>query len=99
MGGQRIERLGHVPVAQVPGDRVSAEHRAVILFGVLHQPRVLLGVEELLGGNPTVAASIFSRSLAQFLELAHRLVLAWLAQPEARRVAISLRVLAEIFEA
>ena len=46
---------------------MPAEHRAVVLFGVLHQPRVLLGVEELVSGDPSIASRVFSRSPAQFL--------------------------------
>ena len=48
---QPVERLGHVAVAQVPGRLGAAEHRAVVLLGVLHEPRVLLGVELLVLGG------------------------------------------------
>jgi hypothetical protein len=45
MRRQFIERLGHVPVAQVPARDPSAKHCPVVLLGVDNQPRVLLGEE------------------------------------------------------
>jgi hypothetical protein len=45
MTAQRLERLDHVAVAQVPRFDPAAEHPPVVAFGVLHQARVLLGVE------------------------------------------------------
>ena len=45
MGAQRLQRLGHVAVAQVPRLRADAKQRAVIALGVAHEAGVLLGVE------------------------------------------------------
>ena len=48
---QVVEGVGHVAVAQVPGGRRVAEHRAVVLLGVGHQRGVLLGEEVLVLGD------------------------------------------------
>ncbi len=49
VGVEGEQRLDHVRVAQVPRRHPAAEHRAVVVLGVLHQPRVLLGGEALVG--------------------------------------------------
>src|SRR5215471_6968369 len=42
---ESIERFGHVVIANVPCRRAAADHRAVVVLGVLDHERVLLGVE------------------------------------------------------
>lgn len=81
---QGVERLGHVAVAQVPGRDPAVERRAVTFLGVLHQPRVLLGVEEVVLRHAPVAARVLSRAPVQLDELADDLLLAGLGQSEAR---------------
>src|SRR3989442_273961 len=50
---QGLERLDHVAVALVPRRDVPEEHRPVIRLGVLHQARVLHGIEILVAGHGT----------------------------------------------
>ena len=54
VGHEVVERVGHVPVAEVPGCGGSAEHRAVVLLGVGHHRRVLLRDEVLVLGGRAV---------------------------------------------
>lgn len=76
MASQRLRRLGHVRVAQVPRGDSATEHLAVIALGVLNEPRVLLGREELVRGDPTVAAGVVGGVSAQLDQLADDLLLA-----------------------
>ena len=73
---QRVERLDHVAVAQVPRRHLLEEHRAVVCLGVLHQAGVLLGVEELILGHVTIASRILHGPALQLDELADDLLLA-----------------------
>ncbi len=52
---QRVEGVGHVLVAQVPGTGAAPEHGAVVLLGAAHDLGVLLGEEEFIGLEPAVA--------------------------------------------
>src|SRR5439155_14110230 len=45
-GRDRLQRLRHVPVAQVPGGDPGTEHRAVVHLSVAREPRVLLRREQ-----------------------------------------------------
>ena len=56
---QKVQRLRHMRIAEIPGGYTPTKHRAVVLFGVLHQPGVLFGIEEIVGGNAPVAARVF----------------------------------------
>jgi hypothetical protein len=88
---QRIERLRHVPVAQVPRFVAAAEHRAVVLLGVADQARVLLGGEELLARGIAIDARERRRAALQVHELLdHRLLAGLVAS--ARREPVVLRI-------
>ena len=75
------------------------EHGPVILFGVLHQPRVLLGEEEFVRRDAAVALRKIGGASLQFDQLRHHLVLARIGDADARRVTVRLRILAEVLEA
>ena len=96
---QRVERLGHVAVAQVPRRDLFEEHRPVIRLGILHQPRVLDGIEEVVVGEAAVALGGVGGTTEQVLELVDDLVLAPLGQASARQQAIGPDVLGELVEA
>ena len=99
VGHQCVERLGHVAVAQVPGLDAPAKHHPVILFCVLHQPCVLKGCEELVARDAPVAARVVGGAAAQLDELSYDFALTRFGHAEGRRVAVGLRVLAEVLEA
>ncbi len=91
---QCIERLGHVPVPEVPGGDLAPVHRPVVVLGIAHQPRILLGVEVVVLRDPAVAHGIFGRMAAEVDKLGDHLVLASLAQLERGGKAIGLGVVA-----
>ena len=76
----RVERLGHVPLAQVPGLRADAVLHAVVVLGVADQAGALLGeerrIQPVAGGGPRVeveavepdVGTTFSVVLAQPLQ-------------------------------
>src|SRR5437763_492792 len=82
-GRDRLQRLRHVPVAQVPGGDPGTEHRAVVHLSVAREPRVLLRREQ-VGLQRTGTAPL------KLDELFHRLLLAGLHGAEARRLAVAL---------
>ena len=49
MREQLVKRVGHVPVAQVPGSRTIAEHCPVVLLGVYEAKLRIADVYEALG--------------------------------------------------
>ena len=73
---ERVERAGHVPVAQVPRRHLGPVHLLVVLLGVAHEARVLLGEEVLVLGDPAVAAQVRVGPAAQLDQLGDDLVLA-----------------------
>jgi len=75
-----------------------AEHRAVIRFGVLYQPRVLFGVKELVSCHLAVTLAVSRRLTLELLELLHDLILTGLAEIEAGDIAVRLCVLAKVLE-
>ena len=97
---ERVERLDHVAVAQVPRRDVAAEHRAVVALGVLHQPRVLLGVEDVVLGERAARSPLLGGAPAQ-LDRAARPPPPRTAASSPRPVgiAVGLAVLAEVVEA
>jgi hypothetical protein len=60
MRQQSLKSLHHVRVAQVPALHPPAEHSAVILFGILDHTSILLGKEELIRIQTTVAVKPFA---------------------------------------
>ena len=52
---EMLERVRHVPVAQVPRGFAPVEHRAIILFGVLYQACILFCKKEFVCRYPSVA--------------------------------------------
>ena len=95
MGDELVERLGHVPVAQVPALHPAAEHRPVVLLGVDHEPGVLLGEELPVRVDRPVPA----RHGLKLDELLYRLLLARLRACDAGLVRVDLRIAAELVEA
>jgi hypothetical protein len=72
---QRLQRLHHVAVPQVPGRHAAMEHGAVVLLGVAHQARVLLRVEQVVavlarGGHQSAGAPVHLAQLLDHLVLA-----------------------------
>src|SRR5260370_38758868 len=59
MSRERMERLRHVPISQIPGVHSTLEHPAIILLGILDQPGVLLGRKELVLGDHAVPMDVF----------------------------------------
>jgi len=98
MSEERVQRVGHVPVAKVPRRRAPAIHRAVVSLGVHGEPRVLLGEEGVVLRRPTVAAQRVGRVPPKVGELRDDFVLARLVARRRRRgVAAGIGV--EVFEA
>ena len=95
---QRVERIRHVPVAQVPGGHLIEEHRAVVGLGVRDHAGVLLGIEELVVGHRAAAPRVIGRPAPQFDQLADDLLLARLGQVQVRHEAIDLGLLTEAVE-
>ena len=74
------------------------KHGAVILLGILDQPRILLGVKILILWNPTVTTGIL-RSLATKLhQLVDDFVLAGFRQSEAGGIGVGLGILPIVVE-
>ena len=99
MLNQRVQRLGHMAVAQIPGRDSLTKHGAVILFGILYQPGVLFREEEFIGKGVAIAAGKVGSALAHLHPLVDDLILAALAQSKTGGVSVSLRILAKILEA
>ena len=77
---ERVERFGHVCVAKIPREHAPAEHRAVIVFGVLHESGILLGEEERVLREAPVPPDVLGRRSTQLDELLHDLPLARLGK-------------------
>src|SRR5919106_2477740 len=99
MGFQRLQRLDHVAVAQVPRRHLLEEHRAVVRLGILHQARVLLGIEHLILRHATIAPRVLGGPALQLDQLADDLLLARLGDAGTGDEAVDLGVLAELVEA
>ena len=74
-------------VAQVPGRDPASEHRAVVFFRVLHEKRVLRGVEEVI---PVSSAGCRCVKIHQCLD---HLGVARLIQSQAGLIAVVLWIL------
>jgi len=85
---QMVERVGHVPVALVPGAGAVTEHRAVVLLGGRHDRGVLLGEEILVLGRHAVAREILAGATAQLHELLDHVPAARLVHAEQHRLAV-----------
>jgi hypothetical protein len=72
---QRIQRLHHVRIAQVPRLDAATEHGAVILLGVADQTRVLLREEELVLRHAAVAIRVLRGPAPQLDQLRNDIVL------------------------
>ena len=83
-----VERVGDVPVAEVPGAGAVREHRAVVLLGVGDHGGVLLGEEVLVLGGDPVAQQVLAGATAQLDELLDHPLAARLADPEQHRLAV-----------
>src|SRR5258707_563111 len=89
MRGEGFERLGHVPVTQVPRGDLFEEHGAVILLRVLYETGVLLGIESFFR-HETIAPRTLSGTVPEFDELADDLILARFRGSGSRQEAIDL---------
>ena len=96
---ERVERVRHVTVAQVPGRHLGAVHLLVVLLGVAHEERVLLGEEQLVLGDPAVSAEVRLAAPAELDQLCHHFVLARDRRLEREGIAVCLPVHAEVVEA
>jgi hypothetical protein len=90
---QRVQRLGHVGVAQIPRGGAAPEHRPVVPLGVERQARVLFGVEILVLGDAAVPRRVVGGAAAKLEQLLDNVVFARLGDAGDRRVAVRLRVL------
>jgi len=82
--GQRLQSVGHVAIAQVPGRNPPAEPCAVVLLGRPHRPRILLCVEQLVLGDHAVPARVLRGMPLQVDELLDYRLLAFLGTPFLR---------------
>src|SRR5438034_518053 len=71
---ERVERLCHMRVAQIPCVHPSLKHAPVVLFRISHEPGILLCREKLVFGDSPVPVQILKSSLLQVSELLHDLV-------------------------
>ena len=96
---QRIQGLGHVHVAEVPGRDSSPKHRAVILFRVLYQARVLLGVEEIVSRDAPISPGVLPGAPLKVDQLSDDFGFAGMAEPEPGGIAVLLRIFPELLKA
>jgi hypothetical protein len=86
---ERVERVGHVRVAQVPRARAAAVHRAVVALGVGGELRVLLGHEVRVVRELPVAGGQLGGALAELAQLRDDGVLARVLAAGGGRVAVA----------
>jgi hypothetical protein len=86
-------------VAQVPRRHFPEKHRAVILFGVLDQAGILLGVKEFILPGAIITPGVFGGATLQLDELPDHLVFAGFVEVGGGEETIDLRVRAEMVEA
>jgi hypothetical protein len=88
VGEDRSQRIEHVLVAQVPGQRRSVVHRAVVAFRAGHNARVLGGIEELVA----VLRSVVEALREQVAQHGGDVVLARLHTADERGAAVRRRI-------
>src|SRR2546423_11249383 len=96
---QSIQGFSHVTVAQVPGFDAATKHRAVILFGILYEPSVLLCEEEFILRHMTITIRVVGCAALHLYKLVDDFALARFGHAECGGVAVGLRVLAEVLKA
>ena len=96
MVGERVERVGHVSVAQIPGRHAAGEHGAVVRGGSLHDAGVLFGVELVVLRQQTVQPGVAQAVALQLRQLLDDLPLTGLAGTERGGVPVSLAVIAAV---
>src|SRR5205814_5806987 len=96
MRRESVERLCHMTVAHIPRVHASLKHAPIVLFGISHEPGILLSREEFVFGDSAVAMQVFKSPLLQILQLPYDLFSAGLRNIEARCIAISLLVFSEM---
>ena len=94
-----VQGVGHVLVAQVPRVGPTVEHRAVVSLGIAHHARVLLRIEQLVGGGRAVVPQEARGVGAQLAQLLNGLAPAVVLQAEVHCVAIGLRIVRQLVEA
>ena len=87
-----------MPIPQIPGVHSALKHPPVILFGVSHEPGILLSREEIILGNSSIPVKILISPLLQVSELLNDLALAGLRQVESGSVTVSLLVITKMIE-
>src|SRR4051794_11162857 len=93
-----MQRLRHMPIAQVPRIDPAAIHRSVILFSIPDETSILLGREELLFSDLSIAVHVLPGSALEFHKLLNNVVFAGVAFIHARGKAVRLRVFSEVIE-
>jgi hypothetical protein len=86
MVDERVERVGHVAVTQVPAVGAAPERRSVVLLRVHDQARVQLGVEVVVQ-----AVRGFRGERLELNELRDRVVFTPLRAAEALLIGVELR--------
>jgi hypothetical protein len=85
---QCVQSFRHVSIAQVPGTDPPAKHAAVVFFGILNEPCILFGVEEISGRHSSIASRLMGHSTLPIEELFnHFRFTAW-AQTQARCMSL-----------
>ena len=95
---ERLERAGHVLVAQIPRFVPAAKYGAIVALGAGDDPRVLLRVKELVRGFLAVARGEAAVFTAQIDKLRHDFVLAVLTPATRGGITVVLGVFAEGLE-
>src|SRR5690606_27070983 len=88
MSHKRIDRLGHMPIAQVPRRDASTEHRAVVGLGITCQARILLGEEELVLRYTTVPVGEVAGPPLELHQLTDGFVLTRLGDTQRGLIAV-----------
>ncbi len=98
MRREGVERLGHMPVPQIPRIHSPLKHSPVIFFCVSYEPGILFRREEIVLGDLSVPMKILIGTLLQISELPNHLFLAGLRKAETGGVTVSLLVPAKMIE-
>jgi hypothetical protein len=99
MRDQRVKRLSHVTIPQVPRRDLLQEHRAVVRLGVLDQSGILLGVERFFFRWAAIPSRVIHCAPLELDELGDDLVLARAGEAGPGDEPVDLGVVAEVIEA
>ena len=93
MRQQRVQRVGHVLVPQIPRRHAAAKHSPVVALGVAHDLCVLLSIEQLILGEQPVPARVGQRISLEVDQLIDGLPLTRQAGSECRSESVGLAVI------